>query len=151
MRTIPLAILGICSSLFKWNYLKNEKLFLNFLFHLWDLHQLSSIFKKQMIVRANVFPKLNTVKDLVKPLSRKHHFRTSFDSQRVNGCQTILKFAWEHFYHTFWSLWVKMICKISPLLKFEIWGVFVNTFTADDKYPVRDCENLQFIIEVQLS
>ena len=44
-----------------------------------------------------------------------------------------------------------MICKISPLLKFEIWGVFVNTFTADDKYPVRDSENLQFIIEVQLS
>ena len=29
---------------------------------------------------ANVFPKLQTVKDLVKPLSRKRRFRTSFDS-----------------------------------------------------------------------
>ena len=28
-----------------------------------------------------------------------------------------------------------MICKISPLLKFEILGVFVNTLTADDNYP----------------
>ena len=43
-----------------------------------------------MIVVANVFPKLQTVKDLVKRLSRKHHFRTSFDSQRVNGCQTLV-------------------------------------------------------------
>ena len=52
---------------------------------------------------------------------------------------------------TFWSLWVKMISKISPLLKFEILGVFVNTLTADDKYPVRDWENLQFRNEMQLS
>ena len=44
-----------------------------------------------------------------------------------------------------------MICKISPLLKFEILGVFVNTLAADDKYPVRDWENLQFRNEMQLS
>ena len=44
-----------------------------------------------------------------------------------------------------------MICKISPLLKFEILGVFVNTSTACDKYPVGDCENLQFPIEFRLS
>ena len=43
-----------------------------------------------------------------------------------------------------------MICKISPLLKFEILGVFVNTLTADDKYPVRDCGDLQFPIQMQL-
>ena len=44
-----------------------------------------------------------------------------------------------------------MICKISPLLKFEILGVFVNTYTPDDKYPVGDCENLQFPIQMILS
>ena len=109
MRSIPLGILGICSSLFKCNYLKNGKHFLNFLFHLWNLYQLANIFKKQMIVIANVFPKLQTVKYLVKPLSRKHRFRTSFNSQRVSGCQTLVKSAWEHFYHTSWSLWVEMI------------------------------------------
>ena len=32
-----------------------------------------------------------------------------------------------------------MIRKISPLLKFEILGLFVNTLTVDDKYPVGDC------------
>ena len=44
-----------------------------------------------------------------------------------------------------------MICKISPLLKFEILGVFFNTLTVDDKYPNRDCENLQVSIQMQLS
>ena len=36
-------------------------------------------------------------------------------------------------------------------MKFEIIGVFVNTLTADDKYPVPDYENLQFLIQMQLS
>ena len=43
-----------------------------------------------------------------------------------------------------------MTCKISPLYKLEILGEFVNTLGADDKYPVRDCENLQFPIEMEL-
>ena len=44
-----------------------------------------------------------------------------------------------------------MIWKISRLFKFEILSVFFNTLTADDKYPVQDCENLQFPIQMQLS
>ena len=59
-----------------------------------------------------------------KPLSRKRCFRTSFGSQRVNGCQTLVKFALEHLYYIFWSLWGKMICKLPPLLKSEILEVF---------------------------
>ena len=44
-----------------------------------------------------------------------------------------------------------MIWKMSPLFIFEISGVFINTLTADDKYPVWDCENLQIPIQMQLS
>ena len=44
-----------------------------------------------------------------------------------------------------------MICKISPLIKFEIIGVFVNTLTIDAKYPEPDCENLPFHIQMQVS
>ena len=40
---------------------------------------------------------------------------------------------------------------MSLLVIFEISGVFVNALTADDKYPVRDCENLQLPIQMQLS
>ena len=44
-----------------------------------------------MIVIANVFRKLQTVKDLVRPLSKKSRFRTPFDSQHVKGSQTLVK------------------------------------------------------------
>ena len=37
---------------------------------------------------------------------------------------------------------IEMIWKMSPLVKFEILSLFVNTLTVDDKYPVQDCENL---------
>ena len=33
---------------------------------------------------------------------------------------------------------------------FEIIGLFDNTWTADYKYPVLDCENLLFPIQIQL-
>ena len=62
-----------------------------------------------------------------------------------------MKSAWKNFYRLFWSLWVEKICKISPLWKFEILDVFVNTLTADAKYPVWDCENMQFPIQMHLS
>ena len=44
-----------------------------------------------------------------------------------------------------------MIWKISPLLKFEILGLFLNTLTSDDKYRVWDCADFQFPIQMQLS
>ena len=40
---------------------------------------------------------------------------------------------------------------MSPLVISEILEVFVNTLTADDKYSVQDCENLQLLIQMQLS
>ena len=95
-----------------------------------------------MIVKANVFPKLQIVQDLVKSLSRKHRFGTSFDSQYAKESQTLVNSAWKLFYHIFSSVWQELIWKTSFLLEFEILGVFVNILTADDKYPVRDCENL---------
>ena len=148
--SILFLVVRICSSLFKCNYLENKKLFLHFVFHLWSLHQIFNIFEKKMIVIAKVFPKLQTVKDLVKPLSRKHRFRISFYIQRINGCQTLGKSAWEHFDYVFRSLWGGMIRKISSLFKFEILGVFLNTLTFDEEYPLWDCENLQFHIQMQL-
>ena len=46
---------------------------------------------------------------------------------------------------------MKLIWKISPLVLGEILGVFINTLTADGKYPVQVCENLQLPIQMQLS
>ena len=36
-----------------------------------------------MIVIATLFRKLQTVNDLVRPLSKKHRFRTLFDNEHV--------------------------------------------------------------------
>ena len=44
-----------------------------------------------MIVIANVFPKLQTVENLVKQLSKKRPFRTRFDSQHVKAFQNSWK------------------------------------------------------------
>ena len=44
-----------------------------------------------------------------------------------------------------------MTWKKSPLFKIEILGVYFNTLTADRKYPVWDCENFKFPIQMQLS
>ena len=44
-----------------------------------------------------------------------------------------------------------MIWKKSPLFKFEIIVLFVDTWTADYVYPVPDCENFKFPIQIQLS
>ena len=38
-----------------------------------------------------------------------------------------------------------------PLVLGVILGLFVNILTADDKYPVQDCHNLQLRILMQLS
>ena len=104
-----------------------------------------------MIVIANVLPIFQTVKDLVKPLSKKRRFRTSFDSQQVKGSQILVKSAWDQVYHISLLVAGDMIWKTSPLVKFEILRVFVNTLTVDHNYPVRDCENLLFPISLILS
>ena len=145
MTSILFRIARISSSLFKWNYVKKEKSFLNF-FPLMESTSNFKHFRTKMIIIANVLLILQNVKDLVRPYTKKRHFRTSFDSKHVKGSKTLVKSAWLCFHHIFPSLWGDMIWKTSPLANFVILGVFVKALTANGKYPVRDCENLQFPI-----
>ena len=48
-------------------------------------------FRKKMIVIATLFRKLQNVKNLVRPLSKKHTFGALFHSQHVKESQTLLK------------------------------------------------------------
>ena len=104
MTSILFIIVRIFRSLFNWYYLKNEKLFRSFFFHFWNLQQILNIFKNKKVVIANVFSKLQNVKDLIRPLSKKRRFRTSFDSQHVKASETLLKSQWEDFYNFFITL-----------------------------------------------
>ena len=92
-----------------------------------------------MIFIANVFPKLQTVKVFFIPLSKKRCFRTRFDGEHMKDLSCFFSFSG------------KLIWIISSLVLGEILGVFVNTLTADVKYPVQGCENLQVPIQMQLS
>ena len=104
-----------------------------------------------MIVIANVFPKLQTMKNLARTLPKKCCFLARFESQPVKASQILAKSTWERFYHVLSSFPGKLIWKMSPLVLGEILGVFVNTLTADGNYPVQDSENLQVLIQMQLS
>ena len=91
MASIPFKIVKICYSLFKCNYPKNENILFNFLFYFWNLRQILNILKERTIVIANVFPKLETVKILLTPLSKKRRFNPRFDSQHVKASQILVK------------------------------------------------------------
>ena len=84
-------IVGICRPRFKWNYISNQQYFSIILFHFWNLHQILNYVKKKMIVIATLFPKLQTVKDFVGPLFKKHRFRNSFDNQPVKESESLVK------------------------------------------------------------
>ena len=98
----------------KCNHLKSEKsfviVFLPFLESPWNFRH----FDDEDYFIATLSPKLQTLKELFRPLSKKHRFRTPFDSEHVKSSQTLAKGAWEQFSHIFSSLWENMIWKISP-------------------------------------
>ena len=91
MVIIVFNIARICKPQFKCNYVSNEKPFLNFLFHFWNLHQILNILKEKMIVIADVFSKLEIVKKLVRTLSKKRRFRKRFESKLVKASQILPK------------------------------------------------------------
>ena len=120
MASILFNIARICNSQFKCKYLKNEKLFLNFLCYLFNLHQILKFLEKKLMVLANMFPKLQTVKNFVTPLCKKHRFGTRLDSRNVKVAKLLAKSLWESFYHVFSSIWGTLTWKISPLVLGEI-------------------------------
>ena len=47
MTIIPVAICRFADNNFKGTYLKKEKLFVDFLLHLWNMHEILNILKKK--------------------------------------------------------------------------------------------------------
>ena len=100
---------------------------------------------------ANVFSKLQTVKIFVRPLCKKGRFETRLDSTHVKVSRILEYSPWECMYHFFSSIWEKLIPKISPQGLDEIYGVFVNTLSANGKYPVPYYGKLPLPNKMQLS
>ena len=114
----------------------------------WNLRHILNILKEKMIVIPNVFPKLQTVKNLFRTLSKGRRFSVCFDSQHVKASEILVKSPWARFYNVFSSFSGKLICKTSPLVLRQILGVFVNTLTGGGKYPVQNYQNLPLPIQM---
>ena len=57
--------------------------------------------KKKMTLIAEVFPRVQTPKNMVTSMSKKSRFKGSFGKQHGKRAQTLLKFAWQNLYHIY--------------------------------------------------
>ena len=89
-----------------------------------------------MIVRANVFSTLQTVKSWLDHSLKTAVSKHPLSVNMLKGAKHLWNLNDGTFIRFFWLLFGKMTWKISPFLNFEILGVFLNALTADDQYPV---------------
>ena len=110
-----------------------------------------NIFKKNMTLTAEVFPKLRSPKNKVTSMSIKSYFKQSFPKEHGKGAQTLFKFAWQNHYHIYWSLWRQLTFKKYLLVIWKIWRLCPNTLSTDVKYSLLNSDNLMQPIQNQLS
>ena len=104
-----------------------------------------------MTLIAEVFPKLQTPKNMVTSISKKSSFKGSFPKQHDKRSQMLFKFPWQHLYHIYWSMWRQLNCKKSLLLTCKISRLFPNTPSADCKYSLLNRANLTQPIQMHVS
>ena len=85
-----------------------------------------------MTLRADVFPKLLIVQDVVRPMSKNRRVRTHLDSQHVKESQTLVKFSWQHLCQIFFITVGET--DLENVSVSDIWNLMtLYTLTADDK------------------
>ena len=104
-----------------------------------------------MTLTPDVFPKLRTLKNVVRSMPKKSRFKGSFKKQHGKCAQTLFKFAWQNLYHIYWLLWRQLTFKKYLLVIRKISRLFPNTLSADDKYSLFNRGNLMQPIQMQLS
>ena len=100
-----------------------------------------NIFKKKVTLKAYVFPKLRTPKDVVRWMFRKSHLRRLLDRQDGKRVQTLFNIN-DSTLTMFIDLLSWMSWKKSLLVTCKIFRLFVNTLTTDDKYSLLSKDNL---------
>ena len=72
--------------------------------------------------------------------SKRSYFSTPFRNQRVNEFETLLKSARHDYFPIFPRIRDKLSLKKSSLVISEIFRLFVNTLTPNDKYSRRNMQ-----------
>ena len=104
-----------------------------------------------MTLRAEIFPKLRTPKNMLSSISTRSRFWWSFRKIHSKRTKTLFQFQWQHIYHIYWSLWRQLTCKRSLLVIRKILNLFPNTLSTNGKYFPLNGENLMQPIQMQLS
>ena len=104
---------------------QKRKTFFDFLLHFWnvDYYRNYCIGKRYLLMR-------------LKGLASAHHSL----NQSVNGFETLLNSTRHHYFPLFPRSWNKLRWKKSALVTSEIFRLFVNTLTPDDKYSRRNMQ-----------
>ena len=110
-----------------------------------------NIFLKKVTLIPDVFPKLRTQKNLVRSMPKKSRFKGSFRKQHGKRVQTLLKFAWQHLYDNYSSVWSQLSYKKSLLVICKISRLFPNPLSAEGKYSLLNRDNLTQPSQMQLS
>ena len=84
-------------------------------------------------------------------MSKYSRFRGPFDKQHGKGDQKLLTSEPYHIYRIYSSLWRQMSWNKYLLVICKFWRLFVNTFTADDKYSLLNTDNLKHPIQMQIT
>ena len=85
MTSILFLIRRLYRNKFKCNYLRNKTFFPNFQCNLWSRNQILNILKKKMTLLVDGFPKLQTLKDVVRQMSKDTRLRTSSTANMLEG------------------------------------------------------------------
>ena len=83
--------------------------------------------------------------------SKRSCFGTPFGNQRVSGFETLLKSTRNNYFPLFPRIWDKLSWKKRALVTSEIFRLFVNTLTPDDKYSRRNMQIFWQQIQTPLS
>ena len=83
--------------------------------------------------------------------SKRSCFTRPCGNQRVNGFQTLLKSARQHYYPIFPCIWDILRWQKSALVWSEILRLFVNTLTVDNKYSLCNVHNFAQQVQTPLS
>ena len=89
-----------------------------------------------MTLIANVFRKLRTPKNMVRPIRKIPCFRGSVEKQHATCPQTMFKFEGQPLYHISLALGSQLFYKKSLLAICNISKLFPNTLSANGKYSL---------------
>ena len=104
-----------------------------------------------MTLIAHLFLRTRPAKNVVRYMSEKSRFRFTFQKKDGRRVSALLRSERQHLYHIYWSMGRQFNCKKYLLVICKILRLFINTFSAVDKYSLPNREYLTQPLQVQLS